>query len=183
MWRWTQPSNISRGCEEELQWFKKKIRVKGLTCYQLYGSKEKSAKVFALFTEATLTNKLLFGWLTNHWGQVQRGTSLQVKLTETAHLSCTEGKSRSSMAALAFPAAKPTARDFTPNLWMSERDHLGTLHARKSILLHMFIYSTTTSICAFWTVTKWCFIACCIDDAKYICSSPTIFLLIKPQKE
>ena len=39
------------------------------------------------------------------------------------------------------------------------------------ITVHMFIYSTTTSICAFWTVTKWCFIACCIDDAKYNCSS------------
>lgn len=37
--------------------------------------------------------------------------------------------------------------------------------------VHMFIYSTTTSICAFWTVTKWCFIACCIDDANYNCSS------------
>lgn len=42
------------------------------------------------------------------------------------------------------------------------------------ITVHMFIYSTTTSICAFWTVTKWCFIACCIDDANYNCSS-TIF--------
>lgn len=39
------------------------------------------------------------------------------------------------------------------------------------ITVHMFIYSTTTSICAFWTVTKWCFIACCIDDANYNCSS------------
>lgn len=38
------------------------------------------------------------------------------------------------------------------------------------ITVHMFIYSTTTSICAFWTVTKWCFIACCIDDANYNCS-------------
>lgn len=39
------------------------------------------------------------------------------------------------------------------------------------ITVHMFIYSTTTSICAFWTVTKWCFIACCIDNANYNCSS------------
>lgn len=49
-------------------------------------------------------------------------------------------------------------------------------HARKTYLttVHMLIYGTTTSICAFWTVTKWCFIACCIDDANYNCSS-TIF--------
>lgn len=39
------------------------------------------------------------------------------------------------------------------------------------ITVHMLIYSTTTSICAFWTVTKWCFIACCIDDANYNCYS------------
>lgn len=46
-------------------------------------------------------------------------------------------------------------------------------HARKTYLttVHMLIYGTTTSICAFWTVTKWCFIACCIDDANYNCSS------------
>lgn len=42
------------------------------------------------------------------------------------------------------------------------------------ITVHMFIYNTTTSICAFWTVTKWCFIACCIDDANYNCSSAVL---------
>lgn len=50
------------------------------------------------------------------------------------------------------------------------------------ITVHMFIYSTTTSICAFWTVTKWCFIACCIDDANYNCSS-TIFGIKKHKQK
>ena len=40
------------------------------------------------------------------------------------------------------------------------------------ITVHMFIYSTTTSICAFWTVTKWCFIACCIDNETITAPQP-----------
>lgn len=60
-------------------------------------------------------------------------------------------------------------------------ERVGAMHA-KLLYQYICLYTIQHPICAFWTVTKWCFIACCIDDANYL-TAPQNHFWNKMEKE
>lgn len=112
--------------------------------------------------------RLIAGWLSCPAHRLRAETSektMFLKKKKRRYVDCASKKT----GGLCFHVAWTQRREFPP----ASGDATSQEPCTQTYLIavHMLIYSTTTSKCAFWTVTKWCFIACCIDDANYNCSS------------